>query len=103
MCRNCLVVKSVLMFTLNVCIRVLCELIAADIRAKWSPLGLGIRGSRYKMARLLMTGEIGLCRNQSIKVKHRDIVADYESLFGIIPRKKHRNDGELHSRAAYCR
>ena len=35
-----------------------------------------------------MTGEIGLCRNQSIKVKHRDIVADYESLFGIIPRKK---------------
>lgn len=66
--RNCLVVKSVLMFTLNVCISVLCELIAADIRAKWSPLGSGIRGSRYKMARLLMTGEIGLCRHQSIKV-----------------------------------
>ena len=72
--RICLVVKSVLMFTLNVCISVLCELIAADIRAKWSPLVPGIRGSRYKMARLLMTGEIGLSRNQSIKVYTEELL-----------------------------
>ena len=93
-----MVVQSVLMFTLNVCISVLCELIAADIRAKWSPLVPGIRGSRYKMARLLMTGEIGLCRNQSIKVYTEEllqIITDSSWYFSS-NKKKARDDGEQH-------